>query len=98
MKAPVKFDNEMASAGGLAGIFILFVVCSLFVGLLSPIVDEMNHANNGMISVAGLPVSQDRVNTIFFLTSGFAIVNFMILIGGGINYWINSIKDQDSNV
>jgi hypothetical protein len=93
-----KSDTEMASAGGLAGIFILFVVCALFTGLLSPIVDEMNHANNGMINVVGLPISQDRVNTIFFLTSGFAIMSFMILIAGGVNYWINSIKEQNSEV
>jgi hypothetical protein len=58
----------------------------------------MNHANNGMINVAGLPISQDRVNTIFFLTSGFAIMSFMILIAGGINYFINSIKDSGGEV
>jgi hypothetical protein len=94
-------DTEEASAGGLAGIFILFVVCALFIGMLGGVVDRMQQTNNAMVTQAaagGLPVSQDRVDTMNVLSSAFAIMAFMILIAAGINYWINSIREQSGDV
>lgn len=102
MKDPVTsrtpdFNNDEASAGGLAGIFILFVVCSVFIAFLGPVVDMMGVTNNAMIGT-GLPMSQDRMNTFYYLTAGFAIMAFMILLAAGINYWIVSIRQQSSEV
>lgn len=92
-----KFPNDEASAGGLAGIGLLFIVCGLFIAMLGPVVDESGNVNNMMIG-SGLPVSQDRMDTLGFLTDAFAIMGFMILLASGINYWINSIRDQNSDV
>lgn len=90
-------NNDEASAGGLAGIFILFVVCSLFIGMLGGVVDRMQQTNNAMIG-GSLPVSQDRIDTMNNLSGAFAIMAFMILIAAGINYWINSIRDSSGDV
>jgi hypothetical protein len=97
IRQTTHLTNEEASAGGLAGIFILFVVCSIFIAFLGPVVDMLGVTNNAMIT-AGMPMSQDRVNTMFYLTSGFAIMAFLILLAAGINYWIVSIQSQSSEV
>lgn len=89
--------NDEASAGGLAGIFILFVVCSLFIGMLGGVVDRMQQTSNAMVG-GTLPVSQDRIDTLNALSSAFAIMAFLILIAAGINYWINSIREQSGDV
>lgn len=86
------------SAGGLAGLFILFVVCSLFIAFLGPVVDVLNDTNNAMVTSPGMPVSQDRVNTVGYIEAAFAIMAFMILLAAGINYWIVSIRQQSSEV
>jgi hypothetical protein len=95
-------NNDEASAGGLAGIFILFVVCSLFIGMLGGVVDRMQQTNDAMIQQANtpgsIPVSQDRIDTFNALTGAFAIMAFMILIAAGINYWINSIRESSGDV
>jgi hypothetical protein len=57
----------------------------------------MGDTNNAMIT-SGMPMSQDRIDTVYFLTNGFAIMGFMILLAAGINYWVNSIRDQSSDV
>jgi hypothetical protein len=94
-------NNDEASAGGLAGIFILFVVCAFFIGVLGSVVDRSQQTNNAMVTQAaagGLPVSQDRVDTMNVLSSAFAVMAFMILIAAGINYWINSIREHSGDV
>ena len=91
-------SNEDASAGGLAGLFILFVVCSLFTALLAPVVDKTTETNNGMIGMPGLPMSQERVDTLQTLSNAFAVMAFVILLALGFNYWVASIRDQSSEV
>lgn len=93
-----KHSNDQASAGGLAGIFILFIVCGIFIAFLGPVVDSTNNANNGLIGATGLPMSQDRISTLGILSGAFGIMAFMILLAAGINYWIVSIRDQSQEV
>lgn len=93
-----RHNNENASAGGLAGLFILFCVCSLFTAFLAPVVDKTTETNNAMIGSPGLPMSQERVDTLGMLSDAFAAMAFVILIALGINFWIAAIRDQSSEV
>jgi len=90
--------NEDATAGGLAGLFMLFVVAAIIIALLAPVVDKTNDMNNNMISVSGLPVSQDRMTTMSWLTVGFSSIAFVVLLAAGLNYWVQSIRSQNSEV
>jgi hypothetical protein len=62
-----RMNNENASAGGLAGLFIIFLVCAFFTAALGPVVDNINHANNRMANTPGLPMSQERMTTMELL-------------------------------
>lgn len=91
-------ENERASAGGLATFFILFIVTGAFIAFLGPVVDEMTNTNNQMISTPGLPMSQDRVDTLANLGLAFSIMGGVIIIALGFNYWIACIREQSSEV
>jgi len=93
-----RHSNEDASAGGLAGLFILFCVCSLFISFLAPVVDKTTETNNAMIGTPGLPMSQERISTLETLSDAFAAMAFVILIALGINFWIAAIRDQSTEV
>jgi len=93
-----RHHNEDASAGGLAGLFILFCVCSLFTAFLAPVVDKTTETNNAMIGTPGLPMSQERMDTMEMLSDAFAAMAFMILIALGLNFWVAAIRDQSSEV
>lgn len=98
MRGKAGINNDRASAGGLAGLFILFLVCSVFIVFLGPVVDKMNDTNNDMIGMPGLPVSQERMDTMGMLMGAFAAMSFVIVLAGGINYWIVSIRAQNAEV
>lgn len=97
-KERIRSDNDRASAGGLVGLFILFIVCGAFIAFLGPVVDRTTDANNQMIGMPGLPVSQDRIDTLGTLGLGFSIMGGVILIALGFNYWVASIRDQNTEV
>lgn len=86
-----KHNNDDASAGGLAGTFLLFAICAIMIIVLSPVVDQFNTIN----SDNSMPTSQERMGTMALLTGGFGIMGIMILIAVGINYWIISIRNQN---
>jgi hypothetical protein len=90
--------NENASAGGLAGFFLLIMITVILVALLAPIVDEMNHANNGMTVGSGIPVSQERLDTMFLLSLGFGAIAFFVLLAAGYNYIANTITERNQEV
>src|SRR5574343_1127573 len=95
-KTVKRHSNDNASAGGLAGLFILFCVCSLFTAFLAPVVDKTTETNNAMIGTPGLPMSQERIDTLETLSDAFAAMAFVILIALGLNFWVASIRDQSS--
>lgn len=85
------------SAGGLVGYGLLLFIALLFIGLLGGVVDELGKTNERMIG-AGLPVSQDRIDTTKWLVYGFAAIPIMVILAGGYNYWITNIRDANQEV
>jgi hypothetical protein len=49
-----------------------------------------------MVVMPGMPSSQECVDTVNWLVIGFRATAFMVLIGAGINYWVNSIREQSA--
>ena len=94
----LRMNNEDASAGGLAGLFIIFLVCAFFTAALGPVVDNINHVNNRMTNTPGLPMSQERMTTMELLSFAFGIMAFMILIASGINYIVVSMRQDSGDV
>lgn len=86
-------DNDTASAGGLAGFILLFIIVAAAILVLSPVVDSFMTLNNAV--TPGMPVSQERMSTMALLAGGFGIIGIMILIAVGINYWIIAIRSQN---
>ena len=92
----MKDDN--ATAGGVFGFLLLVAIVGAFVVFLGPVVDNLNHVHTTMANTPGLPMSQERVTTMNLLTFGFGVIAIAVLIAGGINLWINSIRQQDQDV
>ncbi|OPX64739.1 MULTISPECIES: hypothetical protein [unclassified Methanoregula] len=95
----MRINTEEASAGGLAGLFLVFVVSAIVIILVAPVVDWINFTNNAMIGSPGLPMSQDRLTTMNLLCMvAFPSMAIMILLAAGINYWTECIRDQSGEV
>ena len=80
----MKYDNEMASAGGTVTFVMLVLVCGFLTAILGMPVDSFVATHNSMIGT--YPTSADSVNTGINLVTGFKAMAFLLLLAVGINY------------
>jgi hypothetical protein len=80
----MKYDNEMASAGGTVAFVILILVCGFLTAILGMGVDTFVATHNGMIGAS--PTSADSINTGINLVAGFKAMAFLLMLAVGINY------------
>jgi hypothetical protein len=85
------------SAGGLVGFGLLLFICLLFIALIGGVVDRVSAMNGAMIG-AGMPVSQDRIDTTNWLVFGFRSIAIMIILAGGYNYWVTNLRESSGDV
>ena len=88
--------NEEGSSGGLLGSAIVFVGFSLMCIIIGKVMDAFVTVNNGYIGA--MPLSQDAVNTMGYLSLIFQAIPFVFLLFLVINHLVLANRDSGGDV
>lgn len=88
--------NEEGSSGGLLGSAIVFVGFSLMCIIIGKVMDAFVKVNNGYIGA--MPLSQDAVNTMSYLSLIFQAIPFVFLLFLVINHLVLANRDSGGDV
>ena len=91
-----RFDNEEASAGGLAGLVVLFLMFGFFTFCLGFGVDVIVNTANGMAGQGFL--NQDALNTIKILAIIFGDLPIIYLLMVGLDHIFTAKRDTTGEV
>ena len=90
--------SDRAAAGGL----LVFGIGILFIGLILTIfgfaMDSGNTAAAFTVSGSSLPVTQEQVDTLHYITLMFKSCAILIPIGFGFSLWANSTRTVPGEV
>ena len=84
-------ERESGSVQGMAAYFLIIVVFAVLYIALSPMLDAFLNAPN---SLAGLPITLERLNAINTVKTTWWLWPLIVLILGGLYYWKEAIKKR----
>jgi hypothetical protein len=84
------------SAGTLIGLVVNFLVVGLIFGVLGFVCDQIGATANS--SITSLMLSQDAINTIYYLGWAFKLIPFIYLLALLINHNIESQNENTREV
>ena len=84
------------SAGGLVGLVINFLIVGLIFGIMGVVCDQLILTANS--SITPLMLSQDALNTLYYLSMFFKIIPFLYLLALVINHIVESTNENTREV
>jgi hypothetical protein len=91
-----KVDNEEASAGGLLTLVTVFILAGILFLLIGFAVDKVIMVGLKLFSSTG--DSQMRFDMVNLQLLVFRAEPFVLLIGLGINHWVNALREYSGAV
>lgn len=89
-------DHEEASAGGIVTLIAVFLVAGVLFVAIGFGIDRITLITNALYGTS--PSSQIRFDTVEFMIATFRIEPIILLIGVGINYINNSIREYSGAI
>lgn len=91
MSRPHRFDNEEASVGGIFTFIAVFLIAGFLFIANGYAVDQIILTNINMFGT-GTGFSQMRFDVVQLQILAFRAEPIILLLGLGINYWVNSLR------
>ena len=89
-------DHEEASAGGIITLVAVFLVSGILFVAIGYGIDKITLLTATLYATS--PASQIRFDTVEWMIAIFRIEPIILLIGAGINYFVNSIREYSGAV